>query len=121
MEHSCTTLRQGPAILRWKAMLNREMAFRKVALAQTAGAVSGTVVAVTVALAGGKVWSLVSGSITTVTVATLAIWIASPFRLKAVFRPSDARHMLSFGLKLRDRKSTRLNSSHLGISYAVFC
>src|SRR5437899_9404805 len=23
--------------------------------------------------------------------------------------------------RLRDRKSTRLNSSHLGISYAVFC
>jgi O-antigen/teichoic acid export membrane protein len=82
------------------AMLNRDMAFRKVALAQTAGAVSGTVVAVTVALAGGKVWSLVSGSIATSTVATLAIWIASPFRLKAVFRPTDARHMLSFGLNL---------------------
>ena len=82
------------------AMLNREMAFRKVALAQVAGAVSGTVVAVTVALAGGKVWSLVSGSIVTSTVATLAIWIASPFRLKAVFRPADARHMLSFGLNL---------------------
>src|SRR5205814_10090693 len=25
------------------------------------------------------------------------------------------------GKHLRDRKSTRLNSSHLGISYAVFC
>src|SRR5258705_2985213 len=25
------------------------------------------------------------------------------------------------GPPLRDRKSTRLNSSHLGISYAVFC
>src|SRR5437899_3521153 len=25
------------------------------------------------------------------------------------------------GLRLQDRKSTRLNSSHLGISYAVFC
>src|SRR5471030_2454738 len=24
-------------------------------------------------------------------------------------------------VKIRDRKSTRLNSSHLGISYAVFC
>src|SRR6195952_6065277 len=24
-------------------------------------------------------------------------------------------------LRLQDRKSTRLNSSHLGISYAVFC
>src|SRR5471030_3363423 len=25
------------------------------------------------------------------------------------------------GWQIRDRKSTRLNSSHLGISYAVFC
>src|ERR1035438_8666685 len=25
------------------------------------------------------------------------------------------------GLSISDRKSTRLNSSHLGISYAVFC
>src|SRR5437899_6413223 len=25
------------------------------------------------------------------------------------------------GLTVKDRKSTRLNSSHLGISYAVFC
>ena len=82
------------------AMLNREMAFRKVALAQTAGAVSGTVVAITVALAGGKVWSLVAGSIAMNAVTTTAIWITSPFRLKAVFRPSDARHMLSFGLNL---------------------
>src|SRR5437899_7121279 len=29
--------------------------------------------------------------------------------------PRDLRHFR------RDRKSTRLNSSHLGISYAVFC
>src|ERR1035441_10915035 len=28
---------------------------------------------------------------------------------------------VALGLALRDRKSTRLNSSHLGISYAVFC
>src|SRR5262245_11317458 len=28
---------------------------------------------------------------------------------------------LTYTLTLRDRKSTRLNSSHLGISYAVFC
>src|SRR5258705_6573239 len=30
-------------------------------------------------------------------------------------RPSTGRHLRG------DRKSTRLNSSHLGISYAVFC
>src|ERR1039458_3300722 len=31
------------------------------------------------------------------------------------------RHVLEFHLPGADRKSTRLNSSHLGISYAVFC
>src|SRR5258705_699702 len=35
-----------------------------------------------------------------------------------VFGP---RSMKKFGKPLTDRKSTRLNSSHLGISYAVFC
>src|ERR1039458_2751847 len=30
-------------------------------------------------------------------------------------------HPLTEGLRCADRKSTRLNSSHLGISYAVFC
>src|SRR5215831_16661064 len=30
-------------------------------------------------------------------------------------------HRLGFLRHRRDRKSTRLNSSHLGISYAVFC
>src|SRR5205814_9815299 len=32
-----------------------------------------------------------------------------------------ARHSLVWRLQVTDRKSTRLNSSHLGISYAVFC
>src|SRR5258705_795551 len=32
-----------------------------------------------------------------------------------LYRPGAMRR------RLRDRKSTRLNSSHLGISYAVFC
>src|SRR5258705_2040506 len=35
------------------------------------------------------------------------------------FRPTEVDHLLSDASK--DRKSTRLNSSHLGISYAVFC
>src|SRR5260221_7222796 len=33
----------------------------------------------------------------------------------------DAVHWLGFGWKEADRKSTRLNSSHTVISYAVFC
>src|SRR5437899_9622937 len=39
-------------------------------------------------------------------------------------RPRRTRrcsHRRSDQIKVADRKSTRLNSSHLGISYAVFC
>src|SRR5947199_2935701 len=35
--------------------------------------------------------------------------------------PVGDRRYRRAGLPLRDRKSTRLNSSHLGISYALFC
>src|SRR5437773_6522680 len=33
----------------------------------------------------------------------------------------DASQRSEFILKMQDRKSTRLNSSHITISYAVFC
>src|SRR5438045_6266696 len=36
-------------------------------------------------------------------------------------RTRTGRARISTGSLQRDRKSTRLNSSHLGISYAVFC
>src|SRR5947209_15711116 len=35
--------------------------------------------------------------------------------------PTDARDAWLRSLELEDRKSTRLNSSHANISYAVFC
>src|SRR5258705_8259835 len=38
-----------------------------------------------------------------------------------VRRAVDGEVLLRGGAPWRDRKSTRLNSSHLGISYAVFC
>src|SRR5438045_6780580 len=44
----------------------------------------------------------------------LAATAARPVPPAAQLRPGRAR-------RRRDRKSTRLNSSHLGISYAVFC
>src|SRR5258705_10276977 len=38
------------------------------------------------------------------------------------YQQIEARPTISVGLRqCQDRKSTRLNSSHLGISYAVFC
>src|SRR5258705_4467894 len=44
-------------------------------------------------------------------------------QVKFEIHPGQILHetVVHFKLDLRDRKSTRLNSSHLGISYAVFC
>jgi PST family polysaccharide transporter len=83
-----------------RALLSREMAFRELALAQTAGAIIGTVVAIVIALAGGKVWSLVFGALANSLVTTLAILYFCPLRLGGAFRPSAAKHVMSFGLNL---------------------
>src|SRR5256885_7399228 len=42
-------------------------------------------------------------------------------RAHADREPVQTRHFHRRALQRRDRKSTRLNSSHLVISYAVFC
>src|SRR5205814_10599283 len=41
--------------------------------------------------------------------------------LRSAPTPLDAVAALAASMLRADRKSTRLNSSHLGISYAVFC
>src|SRR5436853_5392086 len=45
--------------------------------------------------------------------------ITSTFQLKEIIENAIGSKYKSE--KIQDRKSTRLNSSHLGISYAVFC
>src|SRR5258705_2016688 len=49
---------------------------------------------------------------------SVVFWLCPP-----VGRGKMAFHLAAHGAVFhrRDRKSTRLNSSHLGISYAVFC
>src|SRR5258705_9335698 len=48
---------------------------------------------------------------------TARLWDAETGKESAVWSPDAVTTRLPSG----DRKSTRLNSSHLGISYAVFC
>src|SRR5947199_5051856 len=47
-------------------------------------------------------------------ISRLAVW-EPPYAVARPNPPAD------WGPQIADRKSTRLNSSHLGISYAVFC
>src|SRR5947199_2587314 len=48
----------------------------------------------------------------------LGVRVALPFLDRLTFYPAVE---IEPEIEERDRKSTRLNSSHLGISYAVFC
>src|SRR5438874_2825317 len=52
---------------------------------------------------------------------TLFRSILSLTKLAAAGRLHFPIGTLTVGFRLRDRKSTRLNSSHVEISYAVFC
>src|SRR5262245_64911827 len=51
---------------------------------------------------------------------SLILW-GPPGTGKTTLARLIARHADAEFMQLSDRKSTRLNSSHLGISYAVFC
>src|SRR5438477_1945350 len=48
-------------------------------------------------------------------------FLSSIFRNALRFRGETNDNLLAFVLRELDRKSTRLNSSHMSISYAVFC
>src|SRR5258705_10154496 len=65
----------------------------------------------------GLVWGIVFAAATTGLRETIA-WVQMPADTPMVWRVVTG---LAYLAVLGDRKSTRLNSSHLGISYAVFC
>src|SRR5258705_8197946 len=50
-----------------------------------------------------------------------SLYGSSAFRVPNITSHVFARDVMIGTRKAEDRKSTRLNSSHLGISYAVFC
>src|SRR5690606_40532581 len=56
---------------------------------------------------------------------TLSLHDALPISLPPCFRTKQSccasESTQAFRLRIKDRKSTRLNSSHVKISYAVFC
>src|SRR5690554_7237678 len=78
----------------------------------------------------GDVLALIAGALTTLSFTPFDIWplgLLSAALLYQGLHDLNGRQALwrgwcwGVGLFLRDRKSTRLNSSHVRISYAVFC
>src|ERR1039458_2054684 len=51
----------------------------------------------------------------------VTVRLAAPFALPAMVEPRELGESAAIELYPTDRKSTRLNSRHLGISYGVLC
>src|SRR5688500_19191174 len=63
-------------------------------------------------------WTLGASTVSGITL-WRTIWLTAGAERDAELLLHEIRHVQQF--QARDRKSTRLNSSHLVISYAVFC
>ena len=79
------------------ALLRREMAFKRLAIAAVSGVVVGGIVGVTMALTGFGVWSLVVYQIITRLVEATILWIKNPWRPGMEIRYHDFRRLFGFG------------------------
>lgn len=82
------------------ALLMRHMAFKAIAVTDVAAALAAYVVALSTALAGFGVWSLVFASLTNSVVSTLGYLIAAAFRPKFEFHISEVKSIARYSSNL---------------------
>lgn len=80
-----------------EALLTRAMSFRALELRQMAAALLGAAVAIVVAARGGGAWAIIVQQLVVVAVATLLIWIVSPWHPRMVFSRDSVRDLGTFG------------------------
>ena len=80
-----------------EALLTRAMSFRALELRQMAAALVGAAAAIVIAARGGGAWAIIVQQLVVVGVATLLIWIVSPWRPHLVFSRASVRDLGSFG------------------------
>jgi polysaccharide transporter, PST family len=83
-----------------KALLNREMRFRSLALIQVTALLAGFIAALFVAIYGGEYWALILNNIVSVFCSSLGMWIASDFRPSWPKKETKIRSLLSFGVNV---------------------
>ncbi|HVW83831.1 MAG TPA: MOP flippase family protein [Bryobacteraceae bacterium] len=107
-EPRVTPIMQALAVTFWiassglihNAILTREMAFRKIAIADIAAAVVGYGVAIPCALAGYGVWSLVFANLLTTVVSTILYWTFTGWRPSLIISAADLKSISKFSLNL---------------------
>lgn len=83
-----------------KALLEREFAFKAIAMRGLLGLLSGGIVGITMALSGYGVWSLVGQRLTQEVVGSLVLWWASHWRPRFKFSKPHFNQLFSFGISL---------------------
>lgn len=80
-----------------RALLERALAFRKVAIAETAGTMIGCLAGIGAALAGADVWALVVQQLCLAGGASAAIFLAARWRPRALLSLRQHREIFHFG------------------------
>lgn len=87
------------------ALLQRELAFRHIALIDIGTNIMGGVVAISMAVAGAGVWAIVSQNLATVVARVLAMWLTISWRPHFIFERAALKEMMGFSLNLVGAKS----------------
>ena len=79
-----------------RALLSRNLQFKAIGIAETAGTAVGGVVAIAVAASGGGVWALVAQILVSSTVTSVAMWPMSSWRPSFELDRSALRELFGF-------------------------
>ncbi|MCC6590951.1 MAG: MOP flippase family protein [Bryobacterales bacterium] len=82
------------------ALLSREMQFRRMAVAELGGMVIGQGVAVSLAVTGHGVWSLVIGNLVNMTTMSALLWVVRPWRPRNWGSFESIKAIASYSLNL---------------------
>jgi PST family polysaccharide transporter len=83
-----------------KSLLERDLAFSKLAKLETAAVLIGSIVGITMAILGYGVWSLVFQSLAVILLTTILLWIFSSWKPKLIFRWNEIQVIRKFSLNL---------------------
>lgn len=83
-----------------KSLLERELAFNKLAKLETSAVLAGSIVGITLAVLGYGVWSLVFQSLTVTLLTTILLLTFSAWKPKAIFRWTEIQSIGKYSFNL---------------------
>lgn len=94
-----------------QALLQRDLAFKELAIRELSGIILGGVTGVSVAVAGGGPWSLVAQQLVWAFTLVVALWMLTPWRPRFVYVRSAGVDLLRFGVHRIGSKALRFANS----------